>query len=175
MKRLYYISPTIESAEQISEDMHEHGVTDWHFHVLSKDESGLYSHRIHSATTLQRTDLVRYMERGLICGCALGLIFTIPLNYIEQFTFNTWLAISSFCVLFSTWCGGIGGVSQENYKIQRFHDDIEAGRYLIMVDVPKTDEEMIRKVMSIRHPEASLEGHSSTFTNPFASPVAAQN
>lgn len=171
MRRLYYLSPTIESAEQVSDDMHAHGVTDWHFHVLSKDEAGLYSHHIHSANAFQRTDLIRFTERGLICGVGLAAIFLLPLNYIQEFTFNTWLSLSAFCILFSTWCAGIGGISQENYKIQRFHDDIEAGNYLIMVDVPKADEEMIKRVMSIRHPEAKLEGQSSTFTNPFSGPL----
>lgn len=171
MKRLYYLTSNIDSAEQISDDMHSHGVTDWRFHVLSKDEAGLFSHHIHSANTFQRTDLIRYVERGLMCGCAVGLLFTIPLYYLQEFTFNTWLATAGFCILFSSWCGGIGGISQENYKIQRFHKDIEAGKYLIMVDVPKTEEELIRKVMSIRHPEASLQGHTSTYTNPFSAPL----
>ena len=38
MKRLYYLSPTIDSAEQVSNDLHEKGITDWHFHIVSKDE-----------------------------------------------------------------------------------------------------------------------------------------
>lgn len=173
MKRLYYLSPTIESTEQISEDLHEHGVTDWRFHVLSKDEAGLYNHHLHSANTFQRTDLVRYMERGLICGAIVGVLFLIPLAYLEDFTVKAWLAISFFSVLFGIWCGGVGGISQENYKIQRFHDEIEGGKYLIMVDVPKPDEELIRRLMSIRHPEASIQGHTSTFTNPFARPIPA--
>lgn len=168
MKRLYYLSPSIDSAEQVSEDLHDHGVTDWHFHVLSKDEAGLFTHKLHSANMFHRTDLVRYMERGILCGAAVGLIFLIPLSFLEEFTLNAWLAITLFSIMFGTWCGGIGGISQENYKIQRFHKDIDEGKYLIMVDVPKENEDIIKRVMSIRHPEASLQGHSSTFTNPFA-------
>ncbi len=173
MKRLFYLSPTIESAEQVSEDMHKHGVTDWNFHVLSKDEAGLYTHHLHSANAFQRTDLVRYIERGLLAGGLLGLIFAIPLAYLENFGFSAWLALGFFCVLFGAWCGGIGGISQENYKIRHFHDDIEAGKHLIMIDVHKQDEELIKSVMSTRHPEAQLQGVDSTFTNPFASPKTA--
>jgi hypothetical protein len=93
----------------------------------------------------------------------------MPLTYIEAFTFNVWLAVSFFCVLFGSWAGFIGGISQENYKISRFHDHISAGQYLIMIDVDKEHEQLIRCVMEIRHPEAIAQGKSSIFTNPFAS------
>mgnify|MGYP000150334515 CR=1 FL=1 len=169
MKRLYYLSPSIESVEEVSNDLHEKGVTDWNLRIISKDESGLYSHRLHSASLIQRTDVVRYVERGLIAGGVLGLLFTMPLAYIESFTFNTWLAISFFCVIFGSWAGFIGGISQENYKTSRFHDHIAAGQYLIMVDVDQQHEELIRCVMELRHPEAIAQGKSSVFTNPFAS------
>ena len=169
MKRLYYLSPSIDSAELVSKDLHEQGITDWHFHIISKDEEGLCSHLLHSANTFHRTDFIRFVERGLISGGLIGLFFAIPLAYIEGFTFNAWLAISFFGVLFGAWCGGVGGISQENYKIQRFHQQIEEGQYLIMVDVSKKDSQRIQAIMAVRHPEAMLQGESSTFTNPFAS------
>jgi hypothetical protein len=68
MKRLYYLSSSIESVEQVSNDLHEKGITDWNFHIISKDEAGLYSHHLHSASLIQRTDVVRFVERGLISG-----------------------------------------------------------------------------------------------------------
>ncbi len=169
MKRLYYLSPSIDSAEQVSNDLHEKGITDWNFHIVSRDEAGLYSHHLHSASLLYRTDVVRFVERGLIAGGILGILFTMPLAYIETFTFNVWLAITFFCVLFGSWAGFVGGISQENYKIQSFHEQISQGQYLIMVDVHKQHEELIRCVMAIRHPEAIVQGKSSVFTNPFAS------
>ncbi len=173
MKRLYYLTPTITSAEAISEDLHDEGVTDWNFHILSKDEAGLYSHHLHSANLLQRTDIVRYMERGLIVGLLMGACFAIPLYFLEEFTFGAWMAISVFCLLFGVWCGGIGGITRDNYKIERFHEDIESGKYLLMIDVHKHDEDVIKRVMAIRHPEARLQGHTSTHTNPFSAPLQA--
>ncbi|WP_156497956.1 hypothetical protein [Oleiphilus sp. HI0043] len=43
MKRLYYLSPSIDSVDQVSKDLHEHGITDWNFHIISTNEEGLYS------------------------------------------------------------------------------------------------------------------------------------
>lgn len=169
MKRLYYLAPSLNSVDKISADLHEQGISDWRFHIISKDESGLHRHHLHSATTLQRTDLVRYVERGIIVGVLLGLCFIVPLAYLEEFTLNAWLAISVFCMIFGAWTGGVGGITQENYKIRRFHDEIEKGFYLIMVDTKKQDEERVQRIMAVWHPEASLQGHSSTHINPFVS------
>jgi len=168
MKRLYYLSPSIDSAELVSKDLHEQGITDWHFHILSKDEAGLFSHHLHSANTFQRTDFIRFVERGLLSGGIIGLFFSVPFAYIEAFTLNAWLTITFFSVLFGAWCGGVGGISQENYKIQKFHKQISEGQFLIMVDVKRKDEQRIRCIMAVRHPEAEVQGQGSTFTNPFA-------
>jgi hypothetical protein len=61
MRRLFYLVSSIDSAKEISEDLHKNGVTDWRFHVLSKDEAGLYTHNLHSASVSDRTDVVRFM------------------------------------------------------------------------------------------------------------------
>ncbi|MFT5717169.1 MAG: hypothetical protein ACJAWS_000442 [Oleiphilaceae bacterium] len=169
MKRLYYLSPSVESVEHVSNDLHEKGITDWNFHIISKDETGLYSHHLSSASLIHRTDVVRFVERGLIAGGFLSVLFAMPLTYVEGFTFSVWVVVSLFCILFGSWAGFIGGISQENYKISRFHDYISAGQYLIMVDVAKKHEKLIRCVMEVRHPEAIAQGKSSVFTNPFAS------
>jgi len=168
MKRLYYLSPSITSAEHVSNDLYEQGVTDWRFHIISKDEAGLYSHHLNSANVFLRTDLIRFVERGLLSGGIVALFFAIPFAYLEAFTFGAWLTITLFSVLFGAWCGGVGGMSQENYKIQRFHEQITNGQYLIMVDVRKKDEQRIKCIMEVRHPEAIIQGQGSTFTNPFA-------
>ncbi|MDX1451199.1 MAG: hypothetical protein R3183_01490 [Oleiphilaceae bacterium] len=172
MKRLYYLAPTIDSAEQISNDLHQHGVSDWRFHILSKDEAGLYTHHLHTANALQKTDMVRFMERGLMVGLSVGLLFALPAFYIEAFTVEAWIAICVFCVLFGTWAGGIGGISQDNYKTRHFQEAIDAGNYLIMVDAKKKDQDLIKRLMAQHHPEAQLQGSSSTYTNPFASAEA---
>jgi len=168
MKRLYYLSPTIDSAELVSKDLHEQGVTDWNFHVVSKDEAGIVTHNLNSATPFQRTDVVRQVERGIIAGSLTGLVFAVPLMYLEAFTVSVWLSISFFCVIFGAWSGGMSGISQEHYKIQRFHDQFSDGQYLIMVDVKMKDESIVQAIMSERHPEAILQGYDSTFNNPFA-------
>ena len=52
MIRLFYLVSSIDSAKEISDDLHEHDVTDWRFHIVSKDEAGLYTHQLHTASIL---------------------------------------------------------------------------------------------------------------------------
>ena len=41
MKCMYYLAPSLVSTHQISDDLHDVGIDDWHVHVVSKDEAGL--------------------------------------------------------------------------------------------------------------------------------------
>ena len=171
MRRLYYLTSSVDSVEEISGDLHNRGVSDWRFHIVSKNEAGLYTHQLHSANTLYRTDLVRFVERGVIIGGLTGCAIIAPLALSNLFnlTVGALLAMGLFCVLIGAWIGGIGGISNENNKIRRFHGAIEKGQYLIMIDVRKKDVEEMKQLMSKNHPEALLQGLDSTLTNPFAS------
>ena len=93
--------------------------------------------------------------------------FLVPFAYIPEFSINAWVTITLFSMFFGAWFGGVGGLNTEHYKIRKFHSQIVAGQYLILIDVNRKDEQRIKCIMEIRHPEASLQGHSSTFTNPF--------
>ena len=35
--------------------------------------------------------------------------------------------------MFGAWVGGLTGIATENSELLKFHDDIEAGKYLILV------------------------------------------
>ena len=169
MMRLFYLVSSIDSAKDISDDLHEHGVTDWRFHIVSKDEAGLYTHQLHTASVLDRTDLPRFVERGAIIGFVLALVVLLPLALMNVVPLPgaAWIALFAFMVAAGAWVGG--GIQNENYRIKPFHDDIEAGKYLIMVDAPKDHIPKVKELMTKNHPEAQLQGKDSSFNNPFAS------
>jgi hypothetical protein len=171
MVRLFYLVSSIDSAKEISDDLHKNGVTDWRFHIVSKDEAGLYTHQLHTASVLDRTDLPRFVERGAIAGFVLALAFIVPLALLEVVNMPAaaWIALFIFVVVAGAWVGGFGGIQSENYRLEPFHQDIEAGRYLIMVDTPKQHISKVKELMAKNHPEAELQGKDSSFNNPFAS------
>jgi hypothetical protein len=119
---------------------------------------------------LDRTDLVRFVERGAIIGAVFGLAFVLPMAMFSGLSWPAlaWVAMFVFFIAAGAWLGGFGGISSENYRIRRFHKDIEAGRYLVMVDTPKAHVAEMKVLMIKNHPEAELQGASSSFNNPFA-------
>jgi hypothetical protein len=170
MKRLFYLTKTIESVEEISKDLHERGITDWRFHVWSQDEAGLYTHKLHTASVLDKTDLARLVERGLMIGAVVGLAIVVPLALFSglDWPIMAWIAMFAFAVLAGGWVGGFGGITGENYRLRRFHDAVQAGKHLIMVDVHKKDVPTMKELMIENHPEAILQGESSSINNPFS-------
>jgi len=167
MKRLYYLSPDIDSAEHIANDMHQKGISDGHFHVLSKDHVGLYRHHIHSANYLHEFDVIHSALRGTIVGVIIGLTLYITVNFTAGYPALSLPLVLLIAALFGTWLGALIGLTHENYKIARFHNDIEAGKYLIMVDVHKNEEVKIKKLMERYYPQAKMSGEDSTLINPF--------
>ncbi|AMO57286.1 hypothetical protein [Endozoicomonas montiporae] len=172
MKRLYYLTGTLNSVSQISEDLHHTGVTDWHIHVLSKNEAGLYHRHIHSANLFQQNDVIHSGELGAILGGILGLVTAFILHHLLPFISEpvpplVLLMVAGVMTLFGAWSGGLAGAMRDNYKIAQFHDDIEQGKHLIMVDVHKPQEQQVRQQLRQYHPEALLAAIGSSWILPF--------
>jgi hypothetical protein len=70
--------------------------------------------------------------------------------------------------LFGAWEGGLMGIDSEHKKLAKFHDDLVAGKYLILVYVRKNREQIVLKMMREKHPEAELVAIDSHFINPFS-------
>ena len=169
MKRLFYLVDQMDSVEAISEDLHQEGITDWRFHILSRDDAGLFTRRLHSATIFDRTDLARYTERGAIAGSlfALAFIATAQLSGVLALPMAAWIALFLFMTAAGAFLAGFGGIGAENYRVRQFHDAIENGQHLVMVDVRKKDEQRMKELMAQRHPEARLQQEASSINNPF--------
>ncbi|MGI9275566.1 MAG: hypothetical protein ACR2PT_12065 [Endozoicomonas sp.] len=172
MKRLYYLTDTLGSVSKISDDLHQDGITDWNIHVLSKDEAGLYHRHVHSAHLFQQNDVIHSGEQGAIIGGLIGLVIALALETQAFFEHSlpllVLLAIAGLFTLFGAWSGGLAGVTRENYKIQRFHSDLEKGKHLIMVDVLRNQELLIRQQLSQYHPEAVLAAEGTSLIHPFS-------
>lgn len=173
MRRLYYIADDLETTGRVSDGIHAEGFSDHDFHVVSRDEAGLYQHRIHSATTYQQLDVIHTGQRFAIVGACAGLLFALGLYLGAPWGWRpdliTALALLVLGGGFGAWTGGMIGMSRENYKLAPFHHDLEAGRYLILLDVPADREAEVRDMMRARFPEVRQAGEDSTLINPFES------
>ncbi|MFC4310254.1 hypothetical protein ACFPN2_14270 [Steroidobacter flavus] len=173
MKCIYYLTSTLKSTQDVSDDLHEVGVEDFYLHVISKDECGLKKQHIHSSNYLETLDIVRDGFIGAAIGCVAGLIGISLLMYFKplgaDFEIPTlvYALLVGAATLFGAWEGGLTGIATENKKLARFHDDIAAGKYLILVYVGKNQEATVRKMMDERHSDADMVAIDSHCVNPF--------
>jgi len=172
MKCIYYLSPSLKSTQEISDDLHAIGVDDWFLHIVSKDEGGLATTRLHSSNYLETLDLLRNGLIGAGYGFAAGLVLagiTMATELLgPRVPLLGYAAIVFVLSCFGAWVGGLVGIASENKKLAAFHDEIEAGKYLILIYAKKDQEDLIRDMMASRHPEGQLAAVDASFLNPFA-------
>ncbi|NKB99440.1 MAG: hypothetical protein GKR90_13225 [Pseudomonadales bacterium] len=171
MRRLYYISHDIETTEAISRRLHEEGISDWNFHVLAKDPSGLYSHHIHSALPHHHKDIIRTGEVGALYGLTLSFGATSLVLVSGAMTWiSSWfdiISVTTIGALLGALVGIKRGLSRQNHRLATFQEEIEAGRYLIMVDVRREDKAQIRELMNMEFRAVTYGGNESTIVRPF--------
>jgi hypothetical protein len=172
MKCLYYLAPSLPATHDISDHLHGVGVKDFYLHVVARDERGLKQQHIHSANYLETLDVIRDGYIGAAIGFLGGLAGIGLLMYFRPFgpavpTF-VYVVLVAVATLFGAWVGGLTGVDNENQKLRKFHEDIEAGKFLMLVYVRKREEPAVRAMMQENHPEALLAGVDTHFINPFS-------
>ena len=59
MKCLYFLASSLSCTQDVSDDLHQAGVSDFYLHVISRDESGLKKQQIHSSNYLETLDVIR--------------------------------------------------------------------------------------------------------------------
>jgi hypothetical protein len=172
MKCLYYLAPTLDSTHVISDDLHEAGIKDFFVHVISRDEAGLQQQHIHSSNYLETLDVVRDGIIGGVLGFLVGLVGVALLQYFDPIGVEipafVYYALVGVATLFGAWEGGLIGIGIENRKLARFHDDLEAGKFLILIYALKEQEAAVGKMMRERHPESELVAVDRHFINPFS-------
>lgn len=177
MKCIYFLTPTLASTESVAEDLHAVGVKDFYLHVVSRDEFGLRQHHIHSSNYLETLDVVRDGFIGAALGLIAGTIGVGLLMYFKPLGANVhiptlvYVVLAGAATLFGAWEGGLMGVDSENKKLARFHDDLIAGKYLVLVYVRRQREAAVMQMMREKHPDAALVAVDRHFINPFASVV----
>jgi hypothetical protein len=107
MRRLYYLTENKNSAENLSERLHEEGITDWSFHVLCKDKAQIVKYHLKSTTPVHGLDIIRSGERGTLVGLVVGAIaiagFMAPTSFAQNLHWGWIVGGASFVTLFGAW------------------------------------------------------------------------
>jgi hypothetical protein len=155
-RRLYFVVPDVLSARRIRDELLLARIEDAHLHVLARD--GMPLGDLHEASILQKTDFVHGAEIGLAVGGGVGIIAGLLVILFPPDGINmqmvTVLITALLGAVFGVWVSSMKASSVPNSRLQAFESDIEAGRILMMVDVPSGRVDEIRDLVSSRHPEA---------------------
>lgn len=159
-RRLYFLVDEVPAAQRVRDLMLLARIEDAHFHVLAKD--GIHLSDLHEASILQKTDFVHGAEIGLTIGGGIGILAGLIVILYPPAGINmqlvTVLITALMGALFGAWVASMKASSVPNSRLRQFESAIEAGRILIMVDVPLGRVDEIRTLITSHHPEAMDSG-----------------
>ena len=167
MKRLYYTLQGTQPALAISQDLTQTGINKGQLHFLNKSHSELLSRGVNVATVFEERDIGHSGIYGGILGFVAGLLFNLLLattSLAEHQGIFVAMCVLCLFTAFGFWCGGMAGISKENHHIEKFHDDLEKGKTLLMVDAyDERQEKSLKDVMSAKHREATYRGQDENY------------
>ena len=160
-KRLCFLLPDIDTAENIVNELREVGIVEKHIHVVAKNEYDITQHKLPQATLWEKTDLLPSIERGLLLGGTTGIIAGLTALALPSVNFilggGAVLGIGAIGAGFGAWASSMIGVSVPNKIIENFARQIEQNEViLVMVDLPNEAEKSVLEVIKNHHPEAEI-------------------
>ncbi|HEV8692203.1 MAG TPA: DUF1269 domain-containing protein [Ideonella sp.] len=159
-RRLYVVLPDVASARQTADDLLLARIEDRHMHFLSRRDVSLGE--LHEASFLQKSD-VRHAfflgsGIGVVGGAAVGVFLKMTSLGGYNFDVGTLILCTFAGLLLGAWMSTLIGVSTPSVKLKAFDEELEAGKILLMVDVPHSRVEEIHELLHQRHPEATDRG-----------------
>ena len=159
--RMYVTLPDLASATQLANDLLLARIEDRHMHFLARRGTDLGALR--EASYLHKTDTVHAAFTGLVIGGVIGMVVGLLLVYFPPGNASVQLGAVLVAALVGSflgiWIAGMMGLQVPNTQLKGFEHELEAGRILLMLDVPASRYEEIRQVIARTHPEAIDRGN----------------
>ena len=159
-RRLYFIMPDLQSARRAMDDLLLARIEERHIHFLGKRGDPMDG--LHEANILQKSDVVHGAQLGMVLGAVLGIIvggiMALAGAADDHWQIFTVLGSGIVGALFGLWVSSMVGSAVPNSRLRRFEQAIDAGKLLLMVDVPKHRVDEIRAMLNAEHPEAEDRG-----------------
>ncbi|SDW70050.1 hypothetical protein SAMN05216317_11080 [Nitrosomonas eutropha] len=158
MRRIYFLVPEIATTKKIVDDLLLARIEERHIHVIAKRGTPLED--LPEANLLQKTDFIPAVQQGVALGGATGLLAGLvavalpPASTViaGDILLATTLAGASI----GSWVGGMIGMTLGNRRIKEFEDKIEAGKLLVLADVPKDRVDEIEDRIRLHLPQVEV-------------------
>ncbi|HJV10203.1 MAG TPA: DUF1269 domain-containing protein [Burkholderiales bacterium] len=167
-RRLYFVLPDVDSAKRTADDLLLARVEDRHMRFLARRGTSLQP--LHEAGYLDKTDIVHGAAVGLALGAAIGAtVGALVVVYPPEGTNPELVAVLIGMLVgapLGAWMASMAGAAVPNSRLRRFDGDMEAGRVLLMLDVPVDRVEELTDLVLARHPEAVPHGQAMRYVFP---------
>jgi hypothetical protein len=167
-RRLYFLLPDVESARRTADDLLLARIDDRHMRFLAR--RGTELDPLHEAGYLDKTDMVHGAAVGLALGAMIGaLVGVMVVAYPPEGTNPQLVSILVGMLVgapLGGWMASMAGAAVPNSRLRQFQADIDAGRVLMMVDVPFGRVDEVTELVVSRHPEAVPRGQAMRYVFP---------
>jgi len=159
-RRIYFLAPDPATARSIVDALLLARIEERHIHVVAREGTPLED--LPQAGLAQRSDLVPALQKGVAAGGVTGLLAGLVATRFPPAGLalggGALLGLTLFGAGFGAWMASMVGVGLPSGRLQRFESAIEAGKVLMMIDVPRSRVRATEALVLRHHPEAELEG-----------------
>ncbi|MDN5869742.1 MAG: DUF1269 domain-containing protein [Nitrococcus sp.] len=168
MKRLYFLLPNVETTRGVVHELLLNHVEERYIHVVAREGTPL--EELPEASLGQKSDVLPAAEKGMVVGGATGAIAGLAAAAIPA----AGVVAAGAALVFMTTAGGAGlgawassmiGISADSSRLKKFHEALEAGEILVLVDVTKGRVDEIEELIRKHHPKADIQGTEATIPN----------
>lgn len=163
MRRIYFLVPDIAVTHRIVDELLVAKVGERHIHVIAKRDTPL--EELPEANLLQKSDFIPAVEQGLAVGGTAGMLAGLVAVVLPPASTviagGILLATTLAGASVGAWASGMVGMSIGNRRIKEFEDAIEAGHFLVLVDVSSDRVDEIEKRVKQHLPEVEVESTES--------------
>ena len=155
MSELKYLTGDIEELEATENELEKNGVPRSHIHILGENDTDLQNHNLPVFSEWSKRDTLYYGLRGALLGIVLSSAILIGGVLYGVTDPSIWLVlafVSSLCVGFCTWEGGLVGLNKLNHAFSQYKDAIKNGEYLLVVSADSNKEEQVTRYTLKSHP-----------------------
>lgn len=109
-----------------------------------------------------RSALFGSLTRGGVIGGVLGLLagwVALTVAVVDLGIGPGLIVVTGLIgVVLGAWLAGMIGVSEPNRRVRRYQDEIDAGKVLMMVDLPDSDITATEEMLKGRYPGIDVIG-----------------
>ena len=159
MRRIYFLVPDINVTNRIVDDLLMAKIEERHIHVIAKRGTPLAD--LPEASLLQKSDFIPAVEQGLALGGSTGMLAGLVAVILPPASTviagGVLLATTLVGAGVGAWLSGMVGMSVGNRRTKEVEEAIEAGHFLVLVDVSPDRVDEIEERVKKHLPEVEVE------------------